>query len=884
MSTNLQQKKSVEKVSKKKNLNVGDICELKISALAPNNIGIDEFSYPHAVFVPNATYGSTIKAKIVKINPLTTKKDSYYAVAKLLEEVSVSSESANVPVKPGDILTVSISASAKQKGVGIAEVSGNYKLIIPVWNPGAFSPSAMDNNSQVKVKVTRVKASYGFATLLKQTTSQTQKVGLSLSPNPGQSPVPSAQEKNHLSVGSKFTTTLQGSTQKYPGAFGPSNFTVLKIKGSIVFLKDIPGYTLKPSDKVRVKITSASSNGPKALYAVGKILQVNPISQTKKMSLVINSIRDMVNHGMHYGEKAVKCHARMKNAIWLKKQQSPSGAGRQTQNRPLLKKGRHIINLFKTRRCLNKALNMLTKYALKGRTFLFIGTKKPATGLVARASYFTKNSFYVNTRWLGGMLTNWKTICKSISKIRPILKEKQKVVRDILERRQAIKSRLIKKAFLLRKKSKRLLTFGRYLVEIYKNSTKKNLILARAQKLTALRNDLLQKGKDYLQKRQDLIKKRQDLIYKTSILKEKGLQISAKYKSLLNQLAAYTKKLREYKYLLILTSEIQDIKQLPNQKLYSVSYGKLKEVSKNSQGSWILPNPPKEILNRIVNAIPGAYGPSTSPKASNDSRVAAKAEAANILVCSSLLSKFSRFSSYLKSGIQTLITNIQILEAQCKQYSSDILNIKKTLQTYVSLKVSCISELQQLKTKFNNERRVIQIVRRKLKTLDAQKKFIKFLPRLRYLPTPQTKISEIVQILLSKIVDPKLKYSIDNIYDQKETSGSKKLAAARKKKWQRLEKYFGGIANMTKFTKSQISRNVAIIIGQKEEMNAVRECSKLGIKMFTIVDTNCNPTLSDHVIPANDDSRNSIKYILTKFITRIRLAQKIRSRILKLKK
>ncbi len=49
--------------------------------------------------------------------------------------------------------------------------------------------------------------------------------------------------------------------------------------------------------------------------------------------------------------------------------------------------------------------------------------------------------------------------------------------------------------------------------------------------------------------------------------------------------------------------------------------------------------------------------------------------------------------------------------------------------------------------------------------------------------------------------------------------------------------------------------------------------------MFTIMDTNCNPSLSDHIIPANDDSRSSIKYILTKFITRIRLAQKLRSRL-----
>ena len=206
--------------------------------------------------------------------------------------------------------------------------------------------------------------------------------------------------------------------------------------------------------------------------------------------------------------------------------------------------------------------------------------------------------------------------------------------------------------------------------------------------------------------------------------------------------------------------------------------------------------------------------------------------------------------------------------------------IKNTQLTYLSLKNIILNEFNKLEKNLNNERQVIQIVRRKLKTLDAQKKVFKYLPRLKYLPTPQTKISEIVNLLLTKIVDPKLKYSIDTIYDQKLNSSTKKLAAIRKKKWQRLEKYFGGIANMTKFTKTQISRNVAIIIGQTEEMNAVRECSKLGIKMFTIVDTNCNPTLTDHVIPSNDDSRNSIKYILTKFITRIRLAQKIRSRIM----
>ena len=51
--------------------------------------------------------------------------------------------------------------------------------------------------------------------------------------------------------------------------------------------------------------------------------------------------------------------------------------------------------------------------------------------------------------------------------------------------------------------------------------------------------------------------------------------------------------------------------------------------------------------------------------------------------------------------------------------------------------------------------------------------------------------------------------------------------------------------------------------------------------MFTIVDTNSNPRLSDHVIPANDDSRNTMKYILGEMLTYIRLAQKLRQKVSK---
>jgi small subunit ribosomal protein S2 len=913
-------------VTKKRGLSVGDICNLKITALAPNNIGIDEYSFPYAIFVPisgvsssssssstQVGLGSEIKAKIVKI------QDTSYGVAEFIEE-KVQKNPTNVPVNPGDVLTVSLNKELSKGNIGIVELENNYRLVVPL------STEEQNNLTleNVKVQVTRVKSNLGFA-----------KLNLKSDASPTQNRIQNKENENRLGlgleVGSKFTTTLNNEALS---TFTKNNkkFVVLNVNGSIVFLKvrkeifsniDLSNASQNTKVRVRIKITSKSEN-----CAVGKILQMNPISSKQKSALVLKNIREMINHGLHFGEKAVKCHARMKNYIWLTtKSNSNTNAKvskkgndslslslsldktQRMERRPLIKKGRHVINLLKTRRCLNQALNKLTKFALKGRTFLFIGTKKPAAGLVARASFFTKNSFYVNTRWLGGMLTNWKTICKSISKIRPILKEKQKVVREILERRQAIKMRLIKKAFLLRKKSKLILNKGRILLETLRKqkTTTLNAYGNQAKKLTALRNDFIHKGMQYIEKRQKLIQKRRELILQaqTLLLKEKGLELSLKHKATLNQLAIYAKKLREYKYLLILTSEIQTIKEASidtkNPSLLSVSYTKLKEVLQTKQGistsnTWILPNPPKEILNKMVLTCLQSSNETQNNSAlslNKDGNVSGsgsalpssqKVQQKQFIICSTLLSKFSNFASYIKSVIKTLVQSIKTLENQVKAYASQLTQIKSTLQVYLNLKQKYVTELKLLKTKFGKERAIITIVKHKLKSLDAQKKLLKFLPRLRYLPTPQTKISEIVQILLSKIVDPKLKYPIENIYDQKFNSsslagGSKKLAAARKKKWQRLEKYFGGISNMTKLTKAQISRNVAIIIGQKEEINAVRECQKLGIKMFSIVDTNCNPILCDHIIPANDDSRSSIKYILTKFITRIRLAQKLRARL-----
>lgn len=84
----------------------------------------------------------------------------------------------------------------------------------------------------------------------------------------------------------------------------------------------------------------------------------------------------------------------------------------------------------------------------------------------------------------------------------------------------------------------------------------------------------------------------------------------------------------------------------------------------------------------------------------------------------------------------------------------------------------------------------------------------------------------------------------------------KKEASLRLKELEKLRKHLNGIKNMERLP------DVAIIVDQKREITAVRECRKLGIPIISILDTNCDPDLVDIPIPGNDDAVRSIKLIL----------------------
>lgn len=81
------------------------------------------------------------------------------------------------------------------------------------------------------------------------------------------------------------------------------------------------------------------------------------------------------------------------------------------------KYGYHIFDLVKTSKLLRLAGNVLQKKAEKGGKFLFVGTNKLSSSIIAKQA-IRANSFYINYRWLGGMLTNWPTIQKRIERLK----------------------------------------------------------------------------------------------------------------------------------------------------------------------------------------------------------------------------------------------------------------------------------------------------------------------------------------------------------------------------------------------------------------------------------------------------------------------------------
>jgi small subunit ribosomal protein S2 len=115
----------------------------------------------------------------------------------------------------------------------------------------------------------------------------------------------------------------------------------------------------------------------------------------------IPTYKEMLDAGVHYGHMKRKWNPKMLPYIFMER------------------KGIHIIDLNKTTECLDDAAEAMKQIAKSGRKILFVATKKQAKEIVADAAR-SVNMPYVTERWLGGMMTNFSTIRKSIKKMQNI--------------------------------------------------------------------------------------------------------------------------------------------------------------------------------------------------------------------------------------------------------------------------------------------------------------------------------------------------------------------------------------------------------------------------------------------------------------------------------
>lgn len=112
-------------------------------------------------------------------------------------------------------------------------------------------------------------------------------------------------------------------------------------------------------------------------------------------------LRDLLEAGVHFGHQTRKWNPKMKPYIFI------------------ARGGIYIIDLQRTLRALNQAQDFLRTVGAKGGTVLFVGTKKQAK-IAIKEMADRVDMPYVTERWLGGMLTNWQTIYKSVQKLEEI--------------------------------------------------------------------------------------------------------------------------------------------------------------------------------------------------------------------------------------------------------------------------------------------------------------------------------------------------------------------------------------------------------------------------------------------------------------------------------
>ena len=135
--------------------------------------------------------------------------------------------------------------------------------------------------------------------------------------------------------------------------------------------------------------------------------------------MAVVALKQLLEAGVHFGHQTRRWDPRMAEYIF------------QARN------GIHIIDLQKTSKKLDEAYEFMKEQAEEGKTVLFIGTKKQAQDCVKEAAEKT-GMYYVNQRWLGGTLTNFKTIRKRIERLTQLEQMEQDGTFDVLPKKEVV--------------------------------------------------------------------------------------------------------------------------------------------------------------------------------------------------------------------------------------------------------------------------------------------------------------------------------------------------------------------------------------------------------------------------------------------------------------
>ena len=143
----------------------------------------------------------------------------------------------------------------------------------------------------------------------------------------------------------------------------------------------------------------------------------NKFKEEIKMAVV--AMKQLLEAGVHFGHQTRRWDPKMAEYIF------------QARN------GIHIIDLQKTSRKLDEAYKFVKEQSEEGKTILFVGTKKQAQECIKEAAQKC-NMYYVDQRWLGGMLTNFKTIEGRIQRLKDLEEMSEDGTFDVLPKKEVI--------------------------------------------------------------------------------------------------------------------------------------------------------------------------------------------------------------------------------------------------------------------------------------------------------------------------------------------------------------------------------------------------------------------------------------------------------------